>query len=293
MYLFKLDQFGAIESFILRRGVIDGEPSKDRWPLWDLKIKWMEDALSEHKIGEQCKEVTLTSPIIITQLDSYGGARAKQVAVTMNAKQVKDCFNTSISERGADTIVTTKLSSLKTRLQANSASISWELVLNVGGDEWVYKINNVIPADAAIGAGTNASALKTVKLSCSLQDGGYKPGATIIESTSTTGHTGQITTKNLKPWWSSNAQGYHNATIGDAAPPTARLRLKMKKTVIQAFLVLSISRDASSGDTYDQLIGNIGAGFPQSYFGLGAAVANTPAAISGILAADALCEDQP
>lgn len=75
----------------------------------------------------------------------------------------------------------------------------------------------------------------------------------------------------FRPWWqSTNDQAAHSGTL-EGEPPKVRLRCTIRKSVTRAFLALAISRDGSSGGTYDTLIGGVGAGLPAVYLNTGTA----------------------
>jgi len=258
VYLFRLDQFGAIQDYVLRRGVVTGEPTPRRWPEYDISIKFLEDRLNSHTIGETSKEVTLTQYILVHRLE--GAQRPSQVSFLLTRPQAERFFNEPLGSRSSLAFSSTSISNLNTRLKAD-ASVTYEIKLS-NDYEWVYKIT-ALSLYTFTAAGVSYQSLK---VSCSLQPGGYSTGATAVVTSPST---------KLAPWYQNAIPaGVFGTTLSSGGyqgytPPRISLRLKLRKTVVQAFLLLSISDDGSSGGTYDKLIGGIGAGLPASWFSTG------------------------
>jgi hypothetical protein len=274
VYLFQLAQDGSIADYVLRRGVVVGEPTPIPGKLYEVKVRFLEDELSEHTIGETSKETALGYRVIVTELRR---GRATRASILMSAEQASQFFNEPVGPRGTSIIDSATLADLSSRL-TQDANIYWSTKLTINGDEWIYKINGL----SIYSYTNNGVSHKAVKLSCSLLPGGYAPGATIIEEgTASTAGGGQTTTYAFKPWWKNAVAGtFFESGAAEGDNPTVTLRVTLTKRVAQAFLILACSRDGSSGGTYDKLIGQVGAGMPEAFFNIGT-VAGSALGIAG------------
>ena len=265
VYLFRLDQFGAIESWILRRGVVDAEPTPVEWPHYEVPIRWIESEINSHTVGGVTQQVTLGQAIRVTELKQ---GRPEKAQVWLDLKKAEALFNEPLSPRGSTAVGVnaTYVASLNTRMQADTSAV-YQLVCEDGADTWVYKILSLAVGLIQTSGGRS---YQICKVSLQLDPGGFKPGAKIIVD-ATSGSPSR-----LRDWYYNAIQGssfsstYASGGVGTAAPKI-KLRLRLRATVVTAFLKLCISRDGSSGGTYDTLIGNVGAGLPSAWFAIGVA----------------------
>jgi len=262
LYYFMLDQNGAVVDYVLRRGIVASEPTPMERPLYSLSIEFLEDTLNQHTIGGISKVVALEHRIQLTKMTAAG--RPDEVNILLTKRQAEEFFNEPLGLRGAATASNSQVTNFNTRLKADS-DITYEAVVENAGDVWVFKINNVSNYSWV----SENATIRTVKLACTLQPGGTQTGASLLVANANGGTTSQ-----LDPWFSQAitagqpGSGFSSGTI-NAAPPQVRLRCIIRKSVIEAFLTLAISRDGSSGGTYDLLIGGMGAGLPADYFYIG------------------------
>lgn len=284
-YLFLLDELGAISSYILRRGIVAEAPRDIERPYYEIKVKFLEDALCEHTIGAVSKVVS-PQRLIATQI---AGSRVdnltpKTVSILLSQKSAEEFFNEPLGERGGALLSNAMVTNLNTRLFADS-SVTYQIKID-DGDQWIFRITKIKIFQYQ--NEPRGSLFYGVNISASLVAGGRSPGATIGASTQATttspqpalpgiplgshtvgSHASEASVLILKPWWSSSVQGYRSGAA-DGDKPQLSLRLVMRKSVVNAFLTMACSRDGTSGGTYDKIIGGVGAGLPQAYLNVGA-----------------------
>ncbi len=282
VYEFILDELGAIKDYMLRRGVVTGEPTPIAGHQYQVNIKFIEDRINSHKIGELSKETTLSRLILVHKLEgtSVDAQLPQEVSILLQLHEAEAFFNEALSPRGGTKINQPMLSDLNARLFGDS-DVTYQVKVK-NDAEWVYDLT-------ALGYYTwvsDGQFYEAVKLSCVLTEGGFVPDTTcIVRAEGTNDYN-----LSFKPWYNNNllsganAQGGSNVIVSGTStqgpPPVITLRLRIQKTLVQTFLTLAISYDGSSGDTYDKLIGGLGAGLPESYFSLGS-VSATPLTILG------------
>lgn len=272
LYYFMLDQNGAVADYVLRRGVVTGEPTPQARPYYSLSIEFLEDVLNQHEIGSLSKVVSLEHRIQLTKMQV---GRPQEVNILLTKRQAEEFFNEPLGIRGAVTPSASLVSNLNTRMRAD-ADITYEALVTNAGDTWLFKINNV----AYYSWVSEGATLRAVKLACTLQPSGFTTGATLINPT-----PGGPTTNALDPWFQqaitdgSFSGTYASGATSGLEPPTVTLRCIIRKSVVHTFLTLAISRDGSSGGTFDLLIGGVGAGLPAAYFNIGTK-SGTPLAVA-------------
>jgi hypothetical protein len=260
LYLFRLDQYGAIEDYVLRRGVVDGEPTPTNWPHYQISVKLIEDRINSHTVGEQSKEITLSNSILVHALD---GVRAKEVSFLLRREQAEQFFNEPLGPRSSDIISSSMISNFSGRLLADP-KIVYQIKLK-NDYEWIYKITQV----STYTFNANGVAQQRVRIKATLEPGAFSTGAS--SGTATAGGGGG----KFRPWYQDSSPSFQVESGGTGGPPPViSLRLKMIKRMTQAFLILAISRDGSTGGAYDKLIGGFGAGLPAAYFNTGSTLGN-------------------
>jgi len=285
LYLFKLDQFGAISDYILRRGRVVGAPQRRDGNTYAIEIEYLEDALNAHEVGGTSKEISLSHMIVVTKIEQQ---RPQEVSFLLTKDQAEAFFNEPVSRRGSKTIDSATLTDLEARLQSDTET-EWQIKLS-HGDDWIFKIN----ALSFYQWNSEGAQYKTVKVDCSLVDDGYFPDTNIQIAATASGQQSQ-----LKPWYlnaipQGNVGSISLSGTTEGEPPKLTLRVKLTKTVVQAFLTLATSVNGQDAGAYDTLIGGFGAGIPLAYFNLGAVQAN-PLNVSGttteLLELDQLLDD--
>lgn len=260
LYLFRLDQFGAIESYVLRRGVVDAEPTPTNWPHYQISVKLIEDRINSHTVGGQSKEITLSNSILVHALD---GTRAKEVSFLLKRRDAEDFFNEPLGPRSSSIISTSMVANFSSRITVDPKIIYQVKLKN--DYEWIYKITQV----AVYTFNANGVAHQRVRIKATLEPGAFSAGAS--SGVATAGGGGG----KFKPWYQDSSPSFQIESGGTSGPPPViSLRLKMIKRMTQAFLILAISRDGSTGGAYDKLIGGFGAGLPAAYFNTGSTLGN-------------------
>jgi len=283
LYLFLLDANGAIVSYVLRRGVVAGEPTPRELGLYDITVKLIEGRINSHTVGENSQEITLSHLILVhrTEGDFVDAMVPKEVSLLLPLDQAESLFNEPLAPRGSPLISTSYVLNLSSRLFADE-DVIYEIKV-AGEDTWVYELKGISKYHWI----SDGTFYQAVKLSCVLREDGFAAGSTVVVRSEGGGETWL----QFKPWFNNNllgggpnAQGGSNVIVSGTSTqgpaPTVTLRLHLHKTMVQSFLLLCISRDGSSGGAYDKLIGGFGAGLPQSYFNLGS-VAADPLTING------------
>lgn len=285
VYLFLLNDRNEIVYTTLRRGVVAGQPTQTQDHGYDISIKFIEDCINSHTVGEVSKETTLSRLILVHKLDTseagISNARPQEVSILLQLAEAEAFFNEPLAPRGGTRINQAMLTDLSERLFADS-DLTYQVKVK-NDAEWVYDITGL----SYYAWVSNNTFYEAVKVSCVLTDEGYAPDSSCLVRK----EEGGDTWLQFKPWYNNNllgsgpnAQGGSNVIISGTStggpPPLITLRLRMQKTLVQAFLTLCISIDGSSGDPYDKLIGGLGAGLPEDFFSLGSA-SLTPLTILG------------
>ncbi len=176
LYLFTLDELGAISGYILRRGVVIGEPRDEERPFFDVDIRLLEDHLSSHKVGETSKETTLGFRIIATEIEGTSADKLypNKALILLSLAQAEAFFNEPLGARGSGIIDVSMVTDLNTRMTADP-EVTYEVKVD-DGDQWIFLITNVGTYDY----NANGVAHKAIKLSGTLlRPDGISDGATI------------------------------------------------------------------------------------------------------------------
>jgi hypothetical protein len=260
VYLFLLDHNGAIIDYVARLGIVAEEPTQRERPFYDVKVKFLEDRIASHKIGGPARQVTLQDRIIVTHLQ---GGRPQQVGVVMRPAAAAAFFNEPVGLRGSPNADPAVVTNLYARINGNlngDPDITYQMKIAANGQDWVYRISSIGYFEYQPSEGGNN--VKGVKINGTLLPDGYTFLSNIF-----------ATENAYKPWWDNQiATGYGSGFADgslEASPPTVTLRLRIEKTVVQAFLTLAISNDGSTVSDHDNLIGGLGAGIPESFFSQG------------------------
>lgn len=177
VYCFLLNPDGSIKNYLLRRGVVMGDPTPNG-DTYSVQMKFLEDHLSQHMVGDVSKETTLTRKIKALTIVQLPGGKLKPVDVEMymSLKEAEAFFNEPLAPRNSDLISTAMVADLDTRIKADP-SIDYQIKI-VHGDTWVFKIVKLVRFSFGY-ATTNAPGDYCVKLTCTLVEGGMSENATI------------------------------------------------------------------------------------------------------------------
>lgn len=259
VYCFVLDQNNAIWGYVLRRGVVLGEPTYVDGHAYEIAIQMLEDTIADHEVGNGV-ELSLSYRMIITQTGAGPAANLllpQQAIVLCTAPQADRFFGDPSRLRNAEVLDADTVSDLSTRIQGDPQT-NYQLVVD-HDDTWVFHVD----ALGVYSFQANGQSLTAVAIYLTLEEDGFSEGATVLS-----GDFEQASQK-LKPWWRMSTASIFVDGDKSGAPPRMRLRMQIRATVADTFLKLMISNDGSSGLDYDDLIGGIGMGLPQSYFNTG------------------------
>ena len=176
VYLFYLDELGAISDYVLRRGVVIGEPTPIERPCYEIKLKWLEDRLSDHTVGDKSK---IVKPMRLVATEIWGSSAARlypqRVSVLLSLRDAEGLFNEPLSERGSSLISAALVDNLNSRMRADR-DITYELKID-DGDQWIFRISQVEPYE--LRADPRGSNYYAIKVSGTLLSEGRSAGATI------------------------------------------------------------------------------------------------------------------
>lgn len=177
LYLFELAPDGSISTYLLRRGIVPEEPAPGAWPRWEVKVRFLEDALADHQVGAASKEVTLSRRIVVEEFSGTDAAqlRPQKIGLYLKAKEAEEFFNEPLRLRGSDILNPALVSSLDARLKADP-EVTYELAVKDGDSEWIFGITNVSISNTADYLG---NLITKIRIAGELLPDGYSSGATI------------------------------------------------------------------------------------------------------------------
>ena len=175
LYLFLLDAEGAYVDHILRRGIVVGEPTPKERPFYDIQVKFLEDALAEHQIGESSRAVSLSHKIIVELADVGGDVLPLQASMRLSRVEAETMFNEVLHTPGTEVMLSSLVTTLKTRL-FQDPQCKPQIVIE-DGDTWVFDITDL--RLITYGGNSNNNYIQFIKLSLTLstQSDGASVGA--------------------------------------------------------------------------------------------------------------------
>jgi len=272
VYLFQLGQDGEIIDYSVTRVVTMENPIpsiEENGIYYNVSLKFIEDYLSELKIGGLFKEVKTSYNIIATEIGTvtktkilsingvnqvsiYTTTVAKSCFIKLNRKEAEEFFNEPLHQPSGQSIDSSLVSTLNTTIVSTYPDIAYQVKIKANGDEYIYRITQIL-------------GLSNQFVNIYLTYVDSSPDASILEPNQTTTGSGAI----LKEGW-TRATAPNKPFSPDSAP-TVSLRVNITDTPVKAFLKLAVSKYGTSSETYDKLIGGIGAGIPQSFLNVGTA----------------------
>lgn len=273
IWLFTLDQFGAVASYVRRYVYLDPRPRALPGRVWEFTVRDLAGLLEEWQPGSAERQVSLSHRL---QRGVYwqagytaagGGGPGQDIPDTafayLTRLEAEKLFREPVHQTGHETLVQSEVTALFTRILTAPSAVRYAVEIEASG-KWLYRITGVSYLSLrrlGDSTGTPFARLALQRLAHERDADIYTPGEEF-----------------LAPGWSKEAAfplGYDGS---DPTPPKLTLRVILDCPPVEALLYLCCSDGASSSDPYDVLIGRVGPGLPSSWFNLGAA-SGTPATI--------------
>ena len=271
LYLFRLDQFGAVtSSYLSRYCYVDGPPSPQRGRVWEIRLRDIGDLCEKHSLGSKAYTVSLSHRIDVTGLgEASAQSEAGTGLYTPNTIKVyltrleaelltRECLH----QTGNGSVDETLTNALSTGLASTTDDVIWYLEVEASG-RWLFQVlgwsyDEVTPYGQLYPDGVPVFGYAV--LSGSLVD--REPEKGIFRE----GAAGPTTNDSFQDGWATE-----KATILRPGEQPAKITLRpvLQMTPVNAFLSLMCSDGDLGTDTYDVMPGRIGLGLPSSWFNLG------------------------
>ncbi len=258
LWLFRLDQFGAVKDYIRRYCYIDEPPRPQKGQKWLWSFKDIGDLLGGYQPGNSVRTITLSKRLQLS---------AGHVYMYMTRYEAEMLFREPLHTPGNMVLDSNLVSDLSTRMFPSGSNLEYGLDLELS-EKWVCSIeaiSYIVPTQNT--SGYSAVALDPL-LKVELRTIKTEIGASPMSDDDGDG----IFT--YKDGWSDKVGipiGHQKP--GEAAPKVT-LRVTIQKPPVEAFLIYCCGNDGSDVSNYNSTIGRIGPGIPISYFNLGTAEAN-------------------
>jgi hypothetical protein len=266
VYLFRVDQFGAVVDYIKRFVYLDEPAIPQKGKRWEFRFRDIGDLLAAHQPGSKAREVGISHRLTVHDwhhssdpgtIDLYVPNKAYAYLTRHEAELL---FREPLHVADSPVLDSSKVISLSALL-GYSTKISYAIEVEAAG-KWLYQIINPITYIDVVRDGDILTVTPLVKVS--LQLIGEVPGEGVYSEESS-GYADGWAVKPASP-------------VGKGKPgersPKLTLRPIITAQPIEAFLYLCCSDSFRNSDTYDVIVGRIGAGLPSAWFNLGSTVAN-------------------
>jgi hypothetical protein len=276
LYLFRIDQFGAVVDWIKRYVYLDEAPKPLAGRKWEFRFSDVGDLLSQHQMGSKDREITLSHRLQAEMQQQPMGSGNGGVAFDPNLYIPVRCtlwltrmeaerfFREPLHQPGTTKMDETLVTALSTRLQASSEVLYFVEIEAAG--KWLYKFSGGVSYTERVRVG-DSTATPFVQVPLDLVDKEFNVGIYSTEEGADFAHG-----------WSLDYALQVGYLGQDDTAPKVNLRMVLQTTPINALLYLCCSDGAASSDAYDKMIGRVGLGLPSTWFNLGA-VAPNPLAI--------------
>jgi hypothetical protein len=273
LWLFTLDQFGAVSTYLRRYVYVTEPPQALVGRSWEFKLQDVGALLAEHTPGSQERTVSLSHRL---QRSTYwtgglstsgqGGGAGVEIPQTAYAYltrlEAERLFREPLHRVGSEILDSTMTNTLGATLRVTPSEIRYMVDVEASG-QWLYQISAVDYNEATRPGESTPTRFARLSLTRIAHQNGndiYDPGRTDASG--------------FAPGWYSGA-GYPVGYGGsDATPPKLTLRVVVDAPPVEALLYLCCSDSAISSDAYDIIVGRVGAGLPSSWFDLGAVQAD-------------------
>ena len=297
LYLFRLDQFGAVVDYIKRFVYLDAPPTPLKGKKWEFRFKDIGDLLAQHQMGS-AQRVTTVSHRLQAQLSQQGYGNANQgpadtnlyvperCTVLLTRMEAERLFREPLHTPGSAKLESAKVTSLNNALNASTA-VQYLVEVEASG-KWLYRLSGAISYVEKTRLGDASTSLadntKTpfVQINLDLVDKEFNTGVYSAEEGS-----------EFSAGWT--IYGGNPIPIGydrQEAAPKVNLRVVLATTPVNALLYLCCSNAGNGADAYDKISGRVGLGLPSSWFNLGVTVANPIADPTLVATSDLLTRNQ-
>ena len=292
LWLFRLDQFGAVLDYVRRFVYVEEPPQPLKGRVWEFRLKDVGDLLAAQKIGSKQRTVEISSRLSVQEVlrPAYSatapgdaGLYIPQAAYAyLTRLEAERLLREPLHQPGSGQISASLVNSLLAAMVA-PADITYAVDVEAAGT-WTFRlqaISYVTEARPAESAETPFVRLALELIARAPGRGVYSPaeGGDYADG------------------WTGNAPAVP-LNYGDRrdTPPKLTLRVIIDSPPVEALLYACCSDGADSDETYDAVIGRLGAGLPAAWFNLGSTVANPiddgSQATTALLERAQLCDDE-
>jgi hypothetical protein len=268
IYLFRLDQEGAVSDYIKRFMYLSETPTPLMGRKYEFKLKDIGGLLAEHQLGAKSREVTLSHKIRINEINTtaYGVGQLQgldiptKITLGFTRFEADRFFREPLKNPSQEKLQTAFVTALSTRMIASAKAV-WMAEVDCSG-KWLYRMTGGLSYQERVRSG-DSSTNKTPFVEAQFE---------LVDRENNI----EVTTANgLASGWSLlPAVPVGSAQGDDPVAPKVSLRLVLQTTPMQALLALCCSDGGATSDPYDILPGRVGLGLPSAWFNLGATVAD-------------------
>jgi hypothetical protein len=259
IYLFRLDQFGAVRDYIKRYVYLDGTPTPLKGRSWEIRLRDIGDLAAQLALGNKARQVTLSNRVFVSQFDFNGSAGFGEIPLMgylyLTRLEAELLLREPVHNPGSGNPVASLVDALDDRMKAFPDAVEYDIEIEASG-KWLGRLTNLEYREFNEGARKKYY----VRAQWQIAANGRVPGVGV----------GSVSAGFADGWTRTEGDPVGRLRAGEQAPKVT-LRPALHTTPVNAFLTLCCSDGAhAGGDTYDWLIGRAGAGLPSSWFNLGA-----------------------
>jgi hypothetical protein len=275
LYLIRLDQYGGLKSYIRRWGYLQAVPTPRKGRTWELKVADIGELLAGHQMGNEGRQVALSRSVQVVEgtrevpADPLQGSAVgefandvladdlpeeppnlpRMAALYLDRLEAEKLFREPLHLAGLTALDQTMVENLADEIvNGRSDGVTWYVELEAGG-KWLFQLTGMA-YKTVVAPGLVTTVGNFVRVALTLIKG--EPGVGFDYAQGWSPRTGAL-------------------VPAGQTPPKAALRLRLRKTPMEAFLVLAISDGAATASAYDLLPCRIGAALPPEVFNISTA----------------------
>jgi hypothetical protein len=293
LWLFRLDQFGAVLDYVMRYVYVAAPPQPLAGRQWEFRLRDIGDLLAEQPIGSEQRTVEISSRLSVQEVLRPGYSASapgdeglyvpKTAYAYLTRLEAERLLREPLHAVGTGMISASMVNALLAVMVA-SGDVSYYVDIEAAG-RWLYRLQAI----SYVTETRPAESAETPFVRLALELVAREPGRGVFSQ----GEGGDYA-----DGWTGNAPGVplHYGERRDT-PPKLCLRVVIDAPPVEALLYLCCSDGGASADAiYDLIIGRVGAGLSSSWFNLGSTVASPiddgDQATTALLERAQLCDEE-